>query len=259
MRLWIALCLVLGLAGLPAAQAADCPGDGGETVVGAVAVSPNTVQLADGTVIRLAGVVPAEAVLDGDGPSPWAEAGRALLADLIGQGSIRLAWIADTPDRHGRRAARVVLTDGRWLEAAMVERGLLRAQWLPGEEACFAALLPFEAMARTGAAGAWSDPAHAVVGADDPSLLSRNGLYELVEGRVVSVGHGNRMVFLDFGPDVRHDFTVMVPLGVSDAMAGVGIEVDSLAGRRVRVRGIIEDSGGPAIRLNDRLEIELID
>ena len=52
---------------------------------------------------------------------------------------------------------------------------------------------------------------HPVKSADDPSLLMRNGLYDLVEGRVVSVGYGSRMVFLDFGRNFRTDFTVMVP------------------------------------------------
>jgi hypothetical protein len=67
------------------------------------------------------------------------------------------------------------------------------------------------------------------------------------------------MIFLDFGRNFRRDFTVMVPQEVADTMAAAGTVPDALVGRRVRVRGVIEESGGPAIRLNDAAEIEVID
>jgi hypothetical protein len=67
------------------------------------------------------------------------------------------------------------------------------------------------------------------------------------------------MVFLDFGHDIRRDFTIMVPPAVADALAVAGRPVDGFARRRVRVRGVIEESNGPAIRLNDPAEIELLD
>jgi hypothetical protein len=67
------------------------------------------------------------------------------------------------------------------------------------------------------------------------------------------------MIFLDFGRNVRSDFTAMLPPAVAEQLAVAGVAVDALAGRRVRVRGVIEESGGPAIRLNDIAELELID
>lgn len=107
--------------------------------------------------------------------------------------------------------------------------------------------------------GFWARAGGGVRSANDPYLLERNGLYELVEGRVLSVGRGARMLFLDFGRNYRQDFTVMVPPAVADRLAAAGLSSDDFANRRVRVRGVIEESGGPAIRLNDPAEIELLD
>ena len=73
------------------------------------------------------------------------------------------------------------------------------------------------------------------------------------------MGHGAYMIFIDFGRDVRADFTVMLTPDVAEGLAAGGIPPDSLTGRRVRVRGILEDSGGPALRLNDPAELELVD
>jgi hypothetical protein len=67
------------------------------------------------------------------------------------------------------------------------------------------------------------------------------------------------MVFLDFGRSFRTDFTVMVPKTLEPGLVEAGIAVESLAGRVIRVRGVIEDSGGPAIRLTEPLALELLD
>jgi hypothetical protein len=67
------------------------------------------------------------------------------------------------------------------------------------------------------------------------------------------------MIFLDFGRDYRRDFTVMVPPAVAEALSEGGRSADTFDGRRVLVRGMIEESNGPAIRLNDPAEIEVLD
>jgi micrococcal nuclease len=75
----------------------------------------------------------------------------------------------------------------------------------------------------------------------------------------VSVGRGNRLDFLNFGRNWQRDFTVMVSAPVSAALADSGLAISALSGRRVVVRGVVEDSGGPAMRLSDPSEIEILD
>ncbi len=146
--------------------------------------------------------------------------------------------------------------DGRSAAAALVAAGLARVRLFPGETPCLADLLAAEAGARAARRGLWALADFAVRRADDPSLPAQTGLYELVEGQIVSVGHGKLMVFLDFGKDYRRDFTIMVPVAMVDRLP---LSADAFKGRRVRVRGVIEESGGPAIRLDSPDGIELLD
>ena len=248
-------------AGVATAWAASCPVAGTGSMTVAEVPDGSTIRLADGTMVRLAGidVPPRPLTLAAAAPWPLSEAARLGLRHLVEGATVALAPTSDSPDRYGRRHAFVFLPDGRSVENEMVAAGLARARWLPGDDVCFRELLAGESQARDAGIGLWASPETAVLKADDPSLLERTGLYELVEGRLVSVGHGAPMIFLDFGRDYRRDFTVMVSPQVAKGLTAAGVSVDGLAGRRVRVRGVIEESSGPTIRLNDAAEIEVID
>jgi hypothetical protein len=50
----------------------------------------------------------------------------------------------------------------------------------------------------------------------------------------------------------------MVTPAMARGLAAAGMDMDSLPGKRVVVRGMIEPSGGPAIRLADPADIEVI-
>ncbi|MEX0853345.1 MAG: thermonuclease family protein [Bauldia sp.] len=233
----------------------------GTTVTIAEAIDGATIGLADGGLVRLAGIEAPERPLGMPESRSWP------LALVARQGLERLAvgkdavvdQIGSGPDRHGRMHANVYLGETRqWLQSTLVVAGLARVHWLPGDPPCIAALLDAEEAARARGLGIWSSPDYAVRQANDPSLLARKGLYELVEGRVTSIGHGTSMIFVDFGREYRSDFTIMVSLRVAGRLSEGGISIDGLKGRRVRVRGVIEESGGPAIRLNDPVEIEVL-
>ena len=235
----------------------------GETTVAVAAViDGDTFRLADGSTIRLAGIEAPEKPLSqaADAPWPLGEAARAGLGALVVGATVGITWAGEGADRYGNRHAYVFLADGRAISALLLGEGLARARRLPGEEGCFPSFLAAEKPARLARLGLWASPEYAVKSADDPSLPARNGLYDLVEGRVVSVGHGSRMIFLDFGRSYRRDFTVMVPPAVADALTAAGMPADGFAGRRVVARGLIEEAaGGPAMRLNDPAEIEIMD
>jgi endonuclease YncB( thermonuclease family) len=238
--------------------AADCPVAGTETATVADVLDGDTLRLADGVILRLAGVEAPKSP-PADEISPAMAAAVDGLRQLARGATVGLTPTGEGPDRHGRRHGYVFLADGRSVHAAMVAAGLARVRWLPGESACFGAFLAEERVARAARRGLWARPEYAIRRADDPSLGKRNGLYDLIEGRIVSVGHGTRMIFLDFGRNFRQDFTVMVPPPVAEGLAAAGRSADGFADRRVLVRGIIEEAGGPAIRLNDPAEIEFVD
>lgn len=234
----------------------------GEAVVVADAIDGDTVRLVDGRIVRLAGIEAPKRPLSAPPKAPWplADAAMAALSSRVSSRSVFLYLSGGDPDRHGRHHGRLAIgAQSGWVERELLAAGWARARPFPGETGCFPELLAAETAARKAALGLWASPEFAVRSSDDPSLPSRNGLYELVEGRVVSVGRGAYMTFLDFGANVRRDFTVMLTPALVSAMEESGLSPDSLAGRRVRVRGIIEESGGPAIRLVEPAELEVID
>lgn len=235
-------------AAAPSAPRDTCPSAGTEDAVAAAIIDATTLALTAGAPVRLAGI---------DVPDPAATA--ALVALVPAGAALRLALTAEgQPDRYGRRHAFVFLADGRLLQSALVEEGAARARWLPGDSACFATLLAAEKPARRAHTGLWAAP-EAILAADDPSLVSRAGLYEVVAGRLISVGHGASVTFLDFGRNHRRDFTVMLSGALVKALTATLGSVDALVGRQLLVRGVIQNNRGAAMRLNDAAEIELFD
>jgi hypothetical protein len=51
----------------------------------------------------------------------------------------------------------------------------------------------------------------------------------------------------------------MVPQEVAGDLAASGLALDALVGKRVRVRAVIEESGGPAVVLDDAKALVVID
>lgn len=222
------------------------------------AVDGDQLRLADGRLVRLAAVEAPKAApgADGDVVRVAARARERLGALAVGRA---VAIVPRGEDRYGRVRARVYGDGSQWLQAVLVAEGLARVRPDPAEDGCVEPLLAEESAARQAVLGLWALPDYAVRQAGDASLSRRAGLYELVEGRVLSVGHGSRMTFLDFGHDFRRDFTIMIPAAAEARFAAAGISSESLRGRRVLVRGFVEESGGPAIRVSGPWELEVLD
>jgi len=251
---WRVVALVLAFP----ASAAECPTTPppGLTFT-ATAVDGETLKLADGSLLRLAGIEAPRAPIEATEPSPAGEAARAHLATLVRKMPLGVIETGAGPDRYGQRHGWVFAGE-RLVQAELGAAGYARVRWLAGEEACFATLLAAELAPRTARLGLWGDKQYAVRSATDPSLRMRTGLYERVAGRVVSVGHGECLVFIDFGRNFRQDFTILVSQAIAEQLAQEGRPVDELVGSQVEVRGMVEESGGPAIRLNDAAEIAVV-
>jgi micrococcal nuclease len=115
-----------------------------------------------------------------------------------------------------------------------------------------AELLTREAEARAKRLGLWSSATYAVLDASDPERLGRlTRSFQLVEGTVAAVGESRARLYLNFAQDWRSDFTVSVACKDEKEFAASKLDLKSLAGKRIRVRGWIEwaeradDRGNP--------------
>jgi hypothetical protein len=203
------------------------------------------IALDDGRVVRLAGIELA-------GTTRSAPEGEIVLK-RIGERET---------DRYGRLVAHVFVAGNgteRWWQAELVRAGQARVSARVGDTACAQALLRDEQVARAAKLGLWGEPYYVVNKAEDPAgVLKSRGSFALVEGKVESVRESGGTIWVNFGRRWSEDFTVTIAKRNERMFAAAGLEPKSLAGRRVRVRGWIEERGGPWVEAARPEQIEVV-
>jgi endonuclease YncB( thermonuclease family) len=207
-----------------------------------------TLLLDDGRELRLA------AIEAGD-------AGRGALQSLIAEHPLRLERLGAEHDRYGRLVAFAFPGDAaQSLQAALLEQGQARVSGRVGDKACAEALLRTERTARAAGRGLWADPNFAPLQAENLSRLqAERGHFALVEGKVLSVRESGATIYVNFGRRWTRDFTVIIFRRLGRTFAAAGVEPKQLEGRRIRVRGWIEQRGGPIIVAEAPEQIEFVE
>jgi endonuclease YncB( thermonuclease family) len=228
------------------------------------AIDGRTIQLADGREVVLAGIVAPSGKTDG------ASAAKAALHGLVASREIHLLRLgtgvgADT-DRYGRLLALVVTGSdtaaetGASVQQAMLVRGQARVAARVGDRGCAAGLWAAERAARIAGLGLWSDPYYSVKNAASPGeILTQRGRFALVEGKVLSVRESGGTIYVNFGRRWSEDFTVTIAKRNEKSFIAAGMDLKKLAGQNVRVRGMIEERGGPWIEAARPEQIEIGD
>jgi endonuclease YncB( thermonuclease family) len=207
-----------------------------------------TLLLADGRELRLAGIeVPDDS--------------RATLQALVAGHPLRLERLGPAQDRYGRLVAYAFAGDAKEsVQQVMLEQGRARVAMHVGDKACADTLLSAENRARAARRGLWVDPNFAPLSAENlHGLAAVRGRFALVEGKVLSVRESGATIYVNFGRRWTRDFTVTILRRLRRVFAEAGIEPKTLAGRRIRVRGWIEQRGGPIIAAETPEQIELLD
>jgi endonuclease YncB( thermonuclease family) len=245
-------------------QAVPC---GGDVVVRGIAASRpidgRTFALADGREVRLVAIeVPSLAADQARESTPGATARDALAAELK-RGKLSLRQAETQADRYGRILAYAyVAGDGgeRSVQADLVAAGMARVAASVGSRACAAELLRQESAARRAKLGLWASSYYDSLRAEDPAaVLAAKGRFALVEGKVDSVRESGAIIYVNFGRRWTEDFTVTILKRNERSFTAAGLEPRTLAGRRIRVRGWIEERGGPWIEAARPEQIELAD
>ena len=88
--------------------------------------------------------------------------------------------------------------------------------------------------------------------------MAKRGRFTLVEGKIVSVRESGGTIYVNFGQRWSADFTVTILKRNERQFTAAGIALRSLAGKRVLVRGWVEQRGGPWIEATGPDQIEVI-
>jgi endonuclease YncB( thermonuclease family) len=248
----------------PSPQAAAC---GGETIANGAAsrfLDGRTFVLDDGREVRLAAIEVPLLPSEETGAAPGGAAARDALAALIGTSPIELKQAEpQKTDRYGRLVAYAFTArDGveHSVQADLIGAGLARVGARVGTRACAVELLRRESAAHRAKLGLWANSYYESLNAENPAdVLAKQGHFALVEGQVVSVRESGATIYVNFGRRWSTDFTVTILKRNERNFAAAGLEPKKLAGRRVRVRGWIEERGGPWIEAAHPEQIELTD
>jgi endonuclease YncB( thermonuclease family) len=224
----------------------------GAGVVGAV-VDPSTVMLDEAREVRLAAV---------DVPASRGDEARRMLDALVGE-QVALRNLAPLTDRYGRIHAHLFVGRGdqaRWIQSELIGRGAARVAARVGSRACAGELLAHERAARNRKLGLWGEPDYAIRSAEDAAgIAAGRGGFAIVEGNVLSVRESGATIYVNFGRRWTQDFTVTVLKRNERSFAAEGLEPKRLERRRVRVRGYVEERGGPWIEAVRPEQIEIVE
>jgi len=208
-----------------------------------------TFVLGDGREVRLAAIeVPLLPLPQQPGLAPGGAAAKAALDALVGGDNVVLRRAQETIDRYGRTPAfAYAVRDGEeiFAQGELLAAGYARVGDRAGPRACALELLAREQAARAARLGLWADPYYQVLDAETPAdVLARRGRFALVEGKVVSVRESGSTIYVNFGRRWSEDFSVTILKRNERNFSAAGLDLKGLAGRRVRVRGWIEERGG---------------
>ncbi|MXQ11245.1 thermonuclease family protein [Microvirga makkahensis] len=156
-------------------------------------------------------------------------------------------------DRWDRRSLRARLAQGQGFDLGhgLVEAGLAVVDAGTDQVFCQPELLAFEETARERRLGLWADGRYNPILAEQTERLKeRVGSFAIVEGRVRSIGERKRRTYLNFGGHWAEDFTIIIPRQTWMRMAERGISANSLKGRILRARGILQSWQGTALTID---------
>jgi endonuclease YncB( thermonuclease family) len=206
-----------------------------------------TFMLEDGREVRLAAIEVAPLAGPQDRADPAGRAAAAALGALAAGDQVVLRRAEGGSDRYGRLLAYAYTlrdADEFLLQRELVAEGLARVSTRiarPRSEH----LLDREKAAREAKLGPWAEPYYEVLNAEAPNdALAYGGRFALIEGKVASVRESGPTIYVNFGRRRIGDITVTIRKRNERSFAAAGLDLPSLAGRRIRVRGWLEARGG---------------
>jgi endonuclease YncB( thermonuclease family) len=206
-----------------------------------------TLLLTDGRELRLAAI-------EAD------DASRAALNALAAGKMLRLEKLGPEQDRYGRVVAIAYTDDAHEsLQQVMLAQGQARVSGRVGNRPCAELLLKAEHTARATVRGIWADPNFAPLPSHDVTRITAvRGRFALVEGKVLSVRESGATIYVNFGRRWAQDFAVTILKRHRRDFAAAVIEPKELEGRRIRVRGWVEQRRGPMMEASVPEQIEVI-
>jgi micrococcal nuclease len=221
-------------------------------------ITPYTVQLDNGQIVRLSGVHYPD--YNAEDAGDFAVAAIEILKDMLVRKNVRVFQTVKKDwgrqNRMGHALAHVQRAeDGLWVQGALIGLGLAQVKTSQRNPEMAEIMYELEREARVERLGIWADDL--VLSVEETE--ERIGDFVIVEGKIVSVAMNKNRLHMNFGGNWRDDFTVSIPPSDLKRFSQSGLDPLQWGGQWIRVRGTLESYNGPAMEINHPEAIERID
>ena len=222
-------------------------------------VDGDTLTLFSGKEVRLVGIQAPKLPLGRSGFKTWplAEESRTVLKTLANSRSVSLHFVGRREDRYQRYLAHLTLPDGTWVQGELLAKGMARVYSFRDNRKLISEMLALERSAREHRRGIWTLPYYRI--RNPAETWNDIGSFQIVEGRVVDAARVRNVVYINFGPDWRTDFTFRIDRRALRLFERAGIDPLIFPGRAIRGRGWIKLQNGPLIDITHPEQVELLD
>jgi len=162
-------------------------------------------------------------------------------------------------DKQGNLVGHIVTENNIWVQGDLVLQGLAWADSTPKNRDMVVKLYQFESIARTNKSGLWGTANFAI--RNSKNLDEQINSFQVVEDVVKAVRVKGNDVYFGFGDNPATDFTVLMTqtiTGYFKRPSGHQMMAPDWQGQRVRVRGWVESSSGPMIKVTHPEQVEFI-
>ena len=221
-------------------------------------ISPLTMKLDNGDIVRLSSLHLTDYTPDNAGP--FALTALKILKDML-EGQVVVIYQTNNKDlgrtnRMGHALAHIVRkSDGAWAQGILVGLGLAQVKTSQRNMEMAAQLYALENAARKNKDGIWAEDTVILDHMDSGKYLNS---FQIVEGTIESAALKKNRVYLNFGRNWRDDFTVSIAPEDKRVFNKAGINPLEWNGKRVRVRGWVDDYNGPYIEIDHPEAIEIL-
>ena len=212
--------------------------DDGESGIVKEIIDGDSFILESGLVVRLA-QIEAPRLRD---DIPISQKARDFLANLVKDKKVKLKYGGLRRDKMGRALAQVYTANDIWVQGEILKAGYARVHTYIDNRSHIQDFWLAEREARRNGRGVWSDPMFQARFATTEALSGSEGSFQLVEGKIEKVLHGETLVKLCFGNDETKDVCAIIPKQSWKFWGDNNLE--DFTGLNIRVRGRIN---GPQI------------
>ncbi len=181
------------------------------------------------------------------------------IGDILNLPTAKLSLYSQSRDldRYGRQPVHAFY-NGRWIQQDILRRGGALTFMETNHENCRNALLDAESKNTARKGNYWRAKGIKFRATELDLLSEKSGHFVLVTGVVRSIGDRSRRLYLNFGENWAHDFTVSIAKQGAGKFKGSMGFLTQLKGKKVQVRGVLENNQGPLIRVIDETQIQII-